>query len=117
VLIALAAAFEPIGILGSITNMGTLFAFILVSIALIVLRKRHPDMKRGFHVPAGPFVAVLAALSSLFLIIFLGYRAPLWLGIPAPWLAFVVWIAIGIVIYVGYGRAKSALARDATQLK
>jgi APA family basic amino acid/polyamine antiporter len=112
VLIALAAAFEPIGILGSITNMGTLFAFVLVSIALIILRRRHPDMIRGFRVPAGPLVAVLAALTSIFLMIFLGYRSPLWLHVPAPWLAWIVWLAIGYVLYLAYGSRRSTMAAD-----
>ncbi len=73
VLIAAAGALFPISILGSLTNMGTLSAFVLVSIAVPILRKRHPELKGAFTLPFGPYIIpVLSAITALFLIYFLG---------------------------------------------
>lgn len=112
ILIAIAGAFFPIGILGSATNMGTLVAFVLVSLAVPVLRKRHPELKGSFAVPFGDYVIpVLTALSALFLIYFLKVGNPLvWGFFPLVWLAFLVWAVFGLVLYFAYGRRKSTVA-------
>ncbi len=112
VLIAIAGALFPISILGSVTNMGTLSAFILVSIAVPVLRKRHPELHGSFKLPFGPYlVPVLSAISAFFLIYFLKVGNPvIWGFFPLVWLAFVIWLVIGLVFYFIYGRRKSAVA-------
>jgi APA family basic amino acid/polyamine antiporter len=112
IFIALIAAFTPIGIVGSLTNMGTLIAFILVSIALPIIRKRYPNTQ-GFTVPFGPYVIpALSALTALGLIWSLQYGSPLWFGVPAPWLGFIVWLIVGLVIYYAYSRSHSTVGKD-----
>lgn len=112
IFIALIAAFTPIGIVGSLTNMGTLIAFILVSIALPILRKRYPGTD-GFTVPFGPYVIpALSALTAAGLIWSLQYGSPLWFGIPAPWFGFLVWLVVGLVIYFAYSRSHSTVGKD-----
>ncbi len=109
--IALIAAFTPINIVGSLTNMGTLVAFILVSIAVPILRNRHPELRGAFSVPFGPYVIpVLSALTALGLIYYLKVGNPLFHGIPIVWFWFVVWMLIGLAFYVIYGRRKSTVA-------
>jgi APA family basic amino acid/polyamine antiporter len=117
VLIAAAGAFFPISILGSLTNMGTLSAFILVSIAVPVLRKRHPEMKGAFTLPFGPYIIpVLSAVTALFLIYFLRQGNPLvWGFFPLVWLGFVIWFAVGLIFYFSYGRRKSTVALEQTE--
>jgi APA family basic amino acid/polyamine antiporter len=117
VLIAGAGAFFPIGILGSVTNMGTLSAFILVSVAVPLLRKRHPQLTGAFRLPFGPyFIPALSAISALFLIYFLKVGNPLvWGFFPLVWLAYIVWLAAGLVFYFSYGRRKSTVALQAAE--
>lgn len=113
VFIAAVAAFTPIGIVGSLTNMGTLAAFVLVSIAVPILRKRHPELTGGFSVPFGPYVIpVLSALTALSLMYFLKYGNPTVFGVPIAWLGFVVWLAIGLVFYLAHGRSHSTVSQD-----
>jgi APA family basic amino acid/polyamine antiporter len=112
IFIALIAAFTPIDIVGSLTNMGTLIAFILVSIALPIIRKRYPNTK-GFTVPFGPYVIpVLSAVTAAGLIFSLQYGSPQWFGIPAPWLGFLVWLVVGLVIYFTYSRSHSNVGKN-----
>jgi APA family basic amino acid/polyamine antiporter len=89
--------------LGELVNIGTLAAFVLVSIGVIVLRRTRPDLPRAFKVPGYPVVPILAALSCLFLMGFLT---------TGTWVRFLVWMAIGLVIYFGYSRTHSRLARE-----
>ncbi len=111
VLIAAIAAFTPIDVVGSLTNMGTLAAFVLVSLALPVLRRRHPELSGGFNVPFGPWlIPLLSAATALFLIYYLREGSTQVFGIPLPWFGFVVWLIIGMVIYLGYGRSHSTVA-------
>ena len=109
--IAAIAALTPINIVGSLTNMGTLAAFMLVSIAVPILRKRHPELKGAFTLPGGPYVIpVLSAITAFGLIIYLKVGNPLFYGIPIVWFWFIVWMIIGLIFYFLYGRNKSTVA-------
>jgi len=114
IVIAVAGALFPINILGSLTNMGTLSAFVLVSIAVPILRKRHPEMRGSFTVPLGPYVIpILSAIAAFCLILFLAVGNPLvWGFFPLVWLGFLIWFAVGLVIYFSYGRKKSTVALE-----
>ena len=118
VLIAAAGAFFPIGILGSLTNMGTLVAFVLVSVAVPALRKTHPELKSTFTVPFGPYIIpVLSALTALFLIYFLKEGNPLvWGFFPLVWLGFLVWLVVGLFFYFSWGRRHSTVSLSARSL-
>jgi APA family basic amino acid/polyamine antiporter len=84
-----------------LTNIGTLFAFLLVALGVIVLRVREPGRARPFRCPGYPVTPVLAALSCVVLIA----------GLPAAnWWRFAVWLAVGLVVYFGYGARRSRLA-------
>ena len=84
-----------------LANIGTLFAFILVSLGVIVLRKKQPDRRRGFRVPWVPFLPIVSMVSCLILMMSL----PL-----ATWIRFFVWLAIGLVIYFKFSKKHSQLA-------
>ncbi|MFT4026122.1 MAG: amino acid permease [Novosphingobium sp.] len=99
-LVALAAAFFPVGQLADISNAGTLYAFMFVAIALLVLRKRDPTRKRHFTVPAAWLIAPLTIVGCIFLFFNLPMQAMLFLPI---------WGVIGLVLYFAYGRGKSHL--------
>ncbi|QTR01762.1 amino acid permease [Saccharothrix algeriensis] len=102
VVVAALAALVPLGPLAEATSIGTLVAFGLVNIGVIVLRRTRPDLPRGFRTPWVPVVPLLG----------LGLCALLVVGLaPATWLAFAVWSAVGLVVYFAYGRRHSELAR------
>jgi APA family basic amino acid/polyamine antiporter len=101
VVVAALAGFISLDTLADLTNIGTLFAFILVSIAVVILRRRRPDLKRSFRVPLMPVTPVLAVLASFYLMLNL---------VEATWIRFGVWMAVGFVIYFLYGIRKSRLA-------
>jgi APA family basic amino acid/polyamine antiporter len=111
-LIAVGGAFFPIAILGSLTNMGTLAAFVVTSAAVPVLRRRHPQIQSSFNVPGGPYVIpLLSASSALFLMYFLKVGNPLvWGFFPLVWLGFAIWLVVGLIFYFTYGRRKSKFA-------
>jgi len=94
------AAFVPGDVVGEMTSIGTLFAFILVCAGVWVMRVRRPDVHRGFVVPALPLVAVLGILVCGAMIYGLGWT---------NWLRLAVWLVIGLVFYFGYGRKHSKL--------
>jgi APA family basic amino acid/polyamine antiporter len=100
-LIALAAGFFPAGKLAEMVNVGTLFAFILVSAGVLVLRKSRPDLPRGFRTPLVPLVPVLAILACLWLMLNLT---------ALTWVRFLIWMAAGVVVYFAYGKSHSVLA-------
>jgi APA family basic amino acid/polyamine antiporter len=100
VVIAVVAAFTPINKLADMTSFGTLFAFLMVCIAVWVLRVKQPDLPRSFRVPALPVIAVLGILINIYL---------MWnLSVDAQLLSL-SWLALGIVIYFLYSRRKSNL--------
>ena len=100
VIVGLFAAFVPGDIVGDMTSIGTLFAFILVCVSVIVLRKTNPEMKREFKTPFVPFVPILGILVCLAMIYGLGWT---------NWLRLAVWLSIGLLIYFAYGRKNSVL--------
>jgi APA family basic amino acid/polyamine antiporter len=100
VLIAIIAALVPLETIAELVNIGTLFAFFLVNIGVMILRRTRPDMERGFRVPAVWACAPIGAA----LCIYLMAKQPL-----DTWLRFFGWMAIGLVIYFLYGRKHSKL--------
>lgn len=117
ILIAAAGALFPIGILGSLTNMGTLMAFMLVAAAVPVLRKRHPELTGAFTVPFGPYlVPILSAVSAFILILYLKVGNPVvWGFFPLVWLGFLIWLVVGLLFYFVYGRFKSTVALSSAE--
>ncbi|MCW2537739.1 MAG: putative amino acid permease [Modestobacter sp.] len=107
--VALLAGFIPLGTLAELVNIGTLFAFVLVSIGVIVLRRTRPDLERSFRVPLLPVLPIVSALACIYLM----------LNLPADtWIRFLVWMAIGIVVYYAYGRRRSRFStRGAAERK
>ncbi len=101
--VALIAGFVDLSTLANLVNIGTLFAFILVSIAVVVLRRTRPDLDRAFKTPAVYVVATLAVLMCLYLMLNLTGET---------WERFVIWMALGFVVYFAYGRKHSRLAQD-----
>ena len=101
VLIAVPAAFVSLGQLAEATSIGTLGAFTVVNIGVIVLRKRRPDLPRGFKTPLFPALPILGLI--LIAVIIAGLD-------PITWLVFTAWMAVGLAIYFGYSRRHSILA-------
>ncbi|HET9705941.1 MAG TPA: amino acid permease, partial [Vicinamibacterales bacterium] len=100
VIVTLSAGFTSIGTLGELVSIGTLFAFVIVSIGVIVLRQTRPDLERPFRTPLVPALPIASALVSLALM----------LALPAAtWERLIVWMAAGLVVYFTYGRAHSKL--------
>jgi len=97
---SLFAAFIPESVVGEMTSIGTLFAFMLVCLAVWIMRVRRPDLQRGFLVPALPLVAVLGLIVCGAMIYGLGRDT---------WLRLVVWLIVGMFIYFGYSRSHSRL--------
>ncbi len=104
VVVAIVAGFTPIQILGEMTSIGTLFAFVVVSVAVIILRIQRPDARRPFKVPGGHIIPVLGVLSCTYLMIALTVMT---------WVRFLVWLDLGMIIYWFYGRTHSQLANQA----
>jgi APA family basic amino acid/polyamine antiporter len=100
--VALASGFTPIGVLGQLVSIGTLFAFVIVSIGVIVLRRTQPTLERPFRTPWVPAVPIAAALVSLLLM----GSLPL-----ATWVRLFVWMGLGAVIYFTYGRRRAVYGR------
>jgi APA family basic amino acid/polyamine antiporter len=96
----LIAAVVPLGVLAELINIGTLAAFCLVSVAVVVLRKRRPDLPRAFRCPAVPVVPALAVLFCVALMTFLS---------KTTWIAFGIWLVLGLAVYFGYSRKRSLL--------
>jgi APA family basic amino acid/polyamine antiporter len=102
VFVAVGAALVPLRVVGELVSIGTLFAFLLVSVGVWVLRRREPEIPRPFRTPWVPFVPLLSAASCLVLMVFL----------PGDtWIRLLVWLIIGLTVYFGYGRRHSVLGR------
>jgi basic amino acid/polyamine antiporter, APA family len=100
--VALAAGLTPISVLGHMVSIGTLFAFVVVSAGVLILRRTRPDLERPFKAPFSPFVPAASAVVSLALM----------LSLPGEtWTRLFVWMAVGAVIYFAYGYRFSRLAR------
>lgn len=100
VLVGLFAAFVPGDVVGDMTSIGTLFAFCLVCIGVIILRKTDPDLPRQFRAPWVPFLPILGVVVCLLMMLGLGWT---------NWARLLIWLAIGIVIYFAYGAKNSHL--------
>ncbi|RSS56356.1 amino acid permease [Streptomyces sp. WAC06614] len=101
------AAFVPLGELANATSIGTLFAFALVNVAVVILRRTRPDMPRTFKVALFPVTPILGFLACAWMM----YSLP-----GATWLAFGVWMLVGLVIYFCYGMRRSSLALEAAEV-
>lgn len=107
-LVAFFAGFVPLGRLAELVNMGTLFAFMTVSIGILYLRKNNQAPKTGFRVPFVPYIPILA-------FVFCGYLA---LQLPAvSWISFGVWLVIGLIVYFVYGHRNSTLNTSSNRLR
>lgn len=101
--VALVAAFTDVGLLEEMINIGTLSAFVLVSIGVVILRRTRPDLPRGFRVPWSPVLPILSAVLCLWLMFNLT---------TLTWVRFLAWLVIGVVIYLLYGRRRSRLGQQ-----
>jgi APA family basic amino acid/polyamine antiporter len=99
-LVSLFAAFIPARVVGEMTSIGTLFAFILVCIGIIVMRRTLPDAPRAFKTPLVPIIPILGIVTCLYMMIALP---------PDTWIRLVIWMIVGFDIYLLYGAAKSRL--------
>jgi APA family basic amino acid/polyamine antiporter len=107
VCVATMGAFLPLRILAELVNIGTLLAFVIVCAAVLIMRRTHPEVHRPFRAPFGMLVPILGILCCLLLMF----------SLPAEnWLRLFVWLAIGLVIYFGYGRSHSRLGNTAAKL-
>ncbi len=98
ILVAIPAGLFDVGTFAEMSNIGTLFAFVLVSIGVIVLRVKQPERPRGFRVPFGPIIPILSVFFCILLMA----------GLPAKtWIRFFVWLIIGLVVYIFYSRKRS----------
>src|SRR6476469_4864218 len=104
VIVAAVAGFVPINVLGEMTSIGTLFAFVVVSLAVIVLRIKRPEARRPFRVPGGYVVPILGVLACVYLMVSLSVMT---------WVRFLGWLDIGMIIYWFYGRTHSPLVNKA----
>ena len=102
--VGIAAALLPIEEIAEMTNIGTLFAFVLVCLGVWILRNSEPDMQRPFRTPLVPLVPILGVVLCLYLMASL----PM-----VTWIRFFVWLAIGLVIYFSYGRYHSRVQSHA----
>jgi APA family basic amino acid/polyamine antiporter len=102
--IALFAGFVPISIVGEMTSIGTLLAFVMVCLGILILRKKEPDAPRSFRTPWVPVVPILGIVTCLVMMLSLPWET---------WLRLGVWLAIGLGIYFGYGKKHSKLGQQA----
>lgn len=104
--IAVFAAFVPINVVGEMTSIGTLLAFLMVCVGILILRKTNPEAKRPFKVPLVPLIPVLGILTCVAMMVFLPWET---------WLRLAVWLLIGLAIYYGYGKKNSKLGIESSK--
>lgn len=102
-IVMLSSGFTSIGVLGELVSIGTLFAFVIVSIGVIVLRKTRPDLQRPFKTPFVPALPIASAVVSLALMLALPW---------STWERLIIWMAVGLAIYFVYGRKHSKLKAE-----
>jgi APA family basic amino acid/polyamine antiporter len=102
IVVTLAAAFLPVGKLADYSNSGTLFAFAMVALAVLILRRKDPSRKRPFRTPAVAIIAPMAIIGCIGLYLFLPTLAKL---------VLIIWGAVGLLIYFGYSRSRSHVGR------
>src|SRR5205823_2133812 len=110
VAVVVAAGFFSADKLEEMVNVGTLFAFVLVSVGVLVLRRTRPDLPRAFRTPMVPLVPILSVLACLWVMLNLT---------ALTWVRFLIWMAAGLVLYFAYGFRNSRLAqqeREATEV-
>ncbi|WP_433336354.1 amino acid permease [Spirillospora sp. CA-294931] len=101
-IVACLAGFIPLAKLAELVNIGTLFAFLVVSIGVMVLRRTRPDLPRAFRTPLMPLTPILSVLACLFVMM----NLPL-----ETWYRFLAWMGIGVLVYLAYGRSHSRLKK------
>jgi basic amino acid/polyamine antiporter, APA family len=106
--VSLFAAFVPARVVGEMTSIGTLFAFILVCIGVWVMRRKMPELQRAFKTPLVPLVPILGVITCLFMMVFLPMDT---------WIRLLVWMLIGMDIYLAYGAKNSHLGNGTTTRK
>jgi APA family basic amino acid/polyamine antiporter len=103
VFVAAMAGFIPLSILAEMTSIGTLFAFVIVCGAVLIMRRTNPNAKRPFRAPLVPLIPILGILTCLLLMF----------SLPAEnWYRLIIWLLIGFIIYFLYGRRHSVMAKD-----
>jgi APA family basic amino acid/polyamine antiporter len=107
VFVSLFAAFVPDSVVGNMTSIGTLFAFVLVCIGVIMMRKSNPEIPRAFKTPLVPVVPILGALICLLMIAGLGID---------NWLRLFVWLIVGFFVYFGYSVKHSKARKGLTMM-
>ena len=101
-IVTLSAGLTPIDVLGELVSIGTLFAFVVVAVGVIVLRRTRPDLERPFRTPGVPWLPALSAVASFALMASLS---------GDTWIRLVIWMALGLLVYFGYGYRHSALRK------
>jgi APA family basic amino acid/polyamine antiporter len=102
IFVAIGAGLLPLRVLSDLTNIGTLFAFVVVCFAVLIMRRTHPDTERPFRAPLGAFTPVAGILTCLMLMFSLHAE---------NWWRLLGWLALGLVIYFGYSRHHSVVAK------
>ncbi|MFI6942404.1 amino acid permease [Streptomyces sp. NPDC050418] len=106
VIVAIVAGFTSIDVLAELVNIGTLFAFVVVAIGVVILRKKRPDLPRSFRTPLVPALPILSVAASVWLMLNLTAET---------WLRFAVWMVLGVLIYFVYGRRHSRVGKHLPQ--
>jgi APA family basic amino acid/polyamine antiporter len=104
-LVAIIAAFVPLSEIAKLVNIGTLFAFLIVNVGVIILRRTKPDLERGYRVPFVPWFPIIGSLLCVYLMKYLSLET---------WLRFVGWMVLGLIIYFTYGIRHSRLRQGET---